>query len=88
MSLVCYPGIQTGLWGGGAGRLICRWVQVKMQSGRVMGLWQGGTDPMSAGLCEDPSWVVTGVWVSSVSLVRANFLGDRQRCGMGEQACL
>lgn len=74
-------GRQGSVWG--SRHTYLPWVQVDVLTRRVMELWQGRTDPMSAWLCEVPAGVGTGAGVSTVSRVRIVLLRDRQGCGRG-----
>ena len=55
-------------------------VYVEIQTGNAIGLWQSRIAPTSAGLYKCPASMCIGPGVSSMSLVKANLLGDRQGC--------
>jgi hypothetical protein len=67
----------------------CPWFYcgVKVESGTSKEIGHSGTEPMCSGFCWGPSQHGGWVWISSVSLVRAVPLGDKQGCevvGVGE----
>lgn len=83
VGLCCYRAQSCRLEGNGA---LPNLPQAKLQTRRKMGFQQSRQDPHCLSSVEAPAGAGIGAGVSTVSLVKADFLGDRQAVGCGRVA--